>query len=211
MRFMPSGNAPSIVAVRSSLADWAGMLASIACAIHCAAMPILLTYLPALGLSWIAEEGFHQWMTLICFLLAITAFIPGWRKHKSFMPLVIGGVGLTFLTVSAFAIGDSCCPTISTDEQTVAAGSTDEQIAVAEDGCTDESCVFCHAESTSESPEKNTSFASFALGLLTPLGGLLLVTGHVVNHRKHCQCRGQHCCLDDNTPVDLSTGNSSDG
>lgn len=200
MRFVPSGSALSAVAVRSSLADWAGMVASIACAIHCAAMPIVLTYLPALGLSWIAEEGFHQWMTLICLLLAITAFIPGWRKHKSFMPLVIGGVGLSFLAVSAFAIGDSCCPTIPTNQQTT----------VADDGCTDESCVFCHAESTSEAPEKNTSFASFALGLLTPLGGLLLVTGHVVNHRKHCQCRGQHCCLDDNTPVDVSTGNASD-
>ena len=42
-----------------TLADWTGMVASIGCAIHCAAMPHVLAYLPALGLTWLADEGFY--------------------------------------------------------------------------------------------------------------------------------------------------------
>ena len=42
--------------------DRMGMLASIGCAIHCAAMPFVIGYLPSLGLTWMAGEGFHRWM-----------------------------------------------------------------------------------------------------------------------------------------------------
>jgi len=61
--------------------DWVGMVASIGCAIHCAAMPLVIAYLPALGLSFLADEAFHQWMALACFVIALTAFIPGLCKH----------------------------------------------------------------------------------------------------------------------------------
>ena len=40
--------------------DWLGVVAAIGCAIHCAAMPLIIAYLPALGLSFLADEGFHQ-------------------------------------------------------------------------------------------------------------------------------------------------------
>jgi hypothetical protein len=90
-------------------ADWTGLAASIACGIHCAAMPLLLTYLPSFGLSWLAHEGFHQWMTLLCFIFAASAFIPGWRKHKSLVPAFSGLVGITLLSLSAFVFGDECC------------------------------------------------------------------------------------------------------
>ena len=71
-------------------ADWTGLVASIACGIHCAAMPLLLSYLPSFGLNWLAHEGFHQWMTMLCFIFAASAFIPGWRKHKSLVPALSG-------------------------------------------------------------------------------------------------------------------------
>ena len=90
-------------------ADWTGLAASIACGIHCAAMPLLLSYLPSFGLSWLAHEGFHQWMTVLCFIFAASAFVPGWRKHKSLVPAFSGVIGITLLSLSAFVFGDECC------------------------------------------------------------------------------------------------------
>jgi len=110
-------------------ADWTGLAASIACGIHCAAMPLLLSYLPSFGLSWLAHEGFHQWMTVLCFVFAASAFIPGWRKHKSLVPAFSGVIGITLLSLSAFVFGDECCA--------AATGSPLAQNAT----CTDAACT----------------------------------------------------------------------
>ncbi len=108
-------------------ADWTGLAASIACGIHCAAMPLLLSYLPSFGLSWLAHEGFHQWMTVACFIFAASAFVPGWRKHKSLVPAFSGVIGITLLSLSAFVFGDECC-----------AAATGSQLNAA---CTDAACT----------------------------------------------------------------------
>ncbi|MEM0925351.1 MAG: MerC domain-containing protein, partial [Planctomycetota bacterium] len=44
--------------VLSGWSDWIGMIASIGCAIHCAAMPFVIAYLPSLGLSFLSDESF---------------------------------------------------------------------------------------------------------------------------------------------------------
>ena len=51
----------------STWKDWLGIVASVGCAIHCAAMPFVFAYLPALGLSFLADEAFHKWMALFAF------------------------------------------------------------------------------------------------------------------------------------------------
>ena len=56
--------------------DWVGVVASFGCAVHCAAMPFVISFLPALGLSFLANEMFHRWMALACFLIAMAAFVP---------------------------------------------------------------------------------------------------------------------------------------
>jgi len=168
-------------------ADWTGLAASIACGIHCAAMPLLLTYLPSFGLSWLAHEGFHQWMTLLCFIFAASAFIPGWRKHKSLVPAFSGLVGITLLSLSAFVFGDECC-----------AAATGSQL-VQNGACTDAACTdaACSEKKTGQATDirKSFQFASFT-NWLSPLGGLFLVIGHIANHRKNCTCSGGHCCLE---------------
>ena len=172
-------------------ADWTGLAASIACGIHCAAMPLLLTYLPSFGLSWLAHEGFHQWMTLLCFIFAASAFIPGWRKHKSLVPAFSGLVGITLLSLSAFVFGDECCA--------AATGSQLVQNGACTDACTDAACTdaACSEGKTGQATgiRKSFQFASFT-NWLSPLGGLFLVIGHIANHRKNCTCSGGHCCLE---------------
>ena len=173
-------------------ADWTGLAASIACGIHCAAMPLLLTYLPSFGLSWLAHEGFHQWMTLLCFIFAASAFIPGWRKHKSLVPAFSGLVGITRLSLSAFVFGDECCAA-ATGSQLVQNG------ACTDAACTDAACTdaACSEGKTGQATgiRKSFQFASFT-NWLSPLGGLFLVIGHIANHRKNCTCSGGHCCLE---------------
>ena len=120
-------------------ADWTGLAASIACGIHCAAMPLLLSYLPSFGLSWLAHEGFHQWMTVACFLFAAAAFVPGWRKHKSLVPAFSGVIGITLLSLSAFVFGDECCAAAAQNQGSQSAACTDA--ACADAACTDAACT----------------------------------------------------------------------
>lgn len=91
--------------------DWLGVGASVLCAIHCAAMPFVVGFLPLLGLSFLADPSFHQWMVAICLALALLAFVPGWRRHHRLAPAIIGMAGLGLITFAAFAGPDDCCPT----------------------------------------------------------------------------------------------------
>lgn len=96
--------------LRPVLGDTAGIAASLACAVHCALMPIVIGYLPALGLSWLAGRGFHQGMTAICFSAAVLAFLPGYRKHGVLWPSLIGLAGVGLLAAEAFGLaGLGCC------------------------------------------------------------------------------------------------------
>ena len=196
-------------------ADWTGLAASIACGIHCAAMPLLLSYLPSFGLSWLAHEGFHQWMTVACFLFAAAAFVPGWRKHKSLVPAFSGVIGITLLSLSAFVFGDECCAAAAQNQGSQSAACTDAactdaactdaacadaacaDAACTDAACTDSACTACSEEEIGQSPEVSTQyqFATFT-NWLSPLGGLFLVIGHIANHRKNCTCSSGHCCLD---------------
>ncbi|MEM6798142.1 MAG: MerC domain-containing protein [Planctomycetota bacterium] len=179
--------------------DWVGMAASIGCAIHCAAMPFVIAYLPALGLSFLADEAFHKWMAVGCFIVALTAFIPGVRKHRRLSPVIIASVGLVMITVAAFGFAGECCPScerasIEIDGAPVALDSPAT--------CTDADCSVCVSE-TGESPPVSGSVspASLTASLttasplmasivpwLTPLGGMVLVSAHLLNHRYGCRC-----------------------
>ena len=178
-------------------ADWTGLAASIACGIHCAAMPLLLSYLPSFGLSWLAHEGFHQWMTVLCFVFAASAFIPGWRKHKSLVPAFSGVIGITLLSLSAFVFGDECCAAATGSP--LAQNATCTDAACTDAACTDAACTdaACGKQEAGEAMNVETSFqfATFT-NWLSPLGGLFLVIGHIANHRKNCTCSSGHCCLE---------------
>ena len=131
--------------------DYLGIVASIGCAIHCAAMPFVIASLPALGLSFLAHEGFHKWMALACFLIAIAAFIPGFRKHKNLWPALVAGVGLFIITFAAFGLSDECCPSCEEANQ-VAITESDccpscqegSQLVITEETC----CPSCEEENT---------------------------------------------------------------
>lgn len=171
------------VSPSGTVADWAGMIASVGCAIHCAAMPLVLAYLPALGLTWLADEGFHKWMAALCFALAAAAFVPGWRKHGSLLPAMWGAAGLVLLTTAAFGLEGACCPSCSAESCST----------VATQSCSDVGCSSCQVTPSVETVPDST-FSRIA-PFVTPLGGVLLVIGHVANRRKACTCQGDVCCM----------------
>ena len=178
----------------STWKDWLGIVASIGCAIHCAAMPFVFAYLPALGLSFLADEAFHKWMALVCFLIAIVAFIPGIRKHKSWLPISVGAFGLALITFAAFGLAGQCCSSCAASTSAVAAPASTADAAPGCDQC--ENCQSCNAgeinsSTASSTPEEQKNLLSTLTPWITPVGGIFLVCAHLLNRRYGCLCG---CC-----------------
>ncbi|QEG22645.1 MerC domain-containing protein [Mariniblastus fucicola] len=182
----------------STWRDSLGIVASVGCAIHCAAMPFVIAYLPALGLSFLADESFHKWMALICFLIAIVAFIPGIRKHGNWIPVSIGAVGLAMITFAAFGLAGECCPSCESGASMTATTTANSTTAMAngepDSGC---DCASCAASEEATEPsvasatEQKKDWLTRLAPWLTPIGGLALVSGHLLNRRYGCLCG---CC-----------------
>jgi MerC mercury resistance protein len=79
--------------------DAIGIATSIACAIHCALLPLVLTSLPLFGVNIINNLLFELCMILLAFCIGGYSLYHGWKKHHhSFLPLIIfcGGMLLLF-------------------------------------------------------------------------------------------------------------------
>lgn len=121
--------------------DWIGVAASLLCAIHCAAMPFVVGFLPLLGLSFLADPSFHQWMVAVCLALALVAFVPGWRRHRRAAPAVIGVLGLGMISFAAFAGPEDCCATGCGDSTTPADSDGIVMVSNEDPNCADTCCA----------------------------------------------------------------------
>jgi len=78
--------------------DALGITTSVACAIHCAVLPLLLTSLPVFGFDIIRNDFFEYSMLLLAFVVGLYALSHGVRKHhRQPLPLAIFTVGILFL------------------------------------------------------------------------------------------------------------------
>jgi hypothetical protein len=78
--------------------DMMGMITSIACAIHCAILPLILTSLPLFGINIINNAEFEWTMITIAFMVGCYALLHCYKQHhKSFKPLLIFSAGFIFL------------------------------------------------------------------------------------------------------------------
>ena len=74
------------------------MITSIACAIHCAILPLIITSLPIFGINIINNSLFEWMMIGIAFIVGCYALLHGYlRHHKSFLPLLFFVCGFIFL------------------------------------------------------------------------------------------------------------------
>jgi MerC mercury resistance protein len=83
--------------------DALGIGTSIACAIHCALLPVLVTSLPVFGIN-IIHNGFFEWgMIALAFVVGSYSLFHGYVKHhRSFTPVGIFSAGFIFLVLKQF-------------------------------------------------------------------------------------------------------------
>ncbi len=83
--------------------DLMGILTSVACAIHCALLPLILTSLPFFGIN-IINNSYFEWMMIgIAFVVGCYALSHGYQKHhKNRKPLVVFAFGFIFLVIKQF-------------------------------------------------------------------------------------------------------------
>ena len=86
------------------LADTTGACLSVACAIHCLAMPLLIAVLPLIGLGFLANERAEVVLILVAIGLAIASLAWGVRLHRSWRALLILIVALAFIATARTAV-----------------------------------------------------------------------------------------------------------
>lgn len=83
--------------------DALGITASLACAIHCALLPLFFTSLPIFGFNIIENRTLEIIMVLLAFVIGIFSLYHGWKKHHhSFLPMLVFVVGFIFLVLKLF-------------------------------------------------------------------------------------------------------------
>ena len=86
------------------LVDNTGACLSFACAIHCMAMPLLVTILPLIGLGFLANERAELFLITGAVVLGIGSLAWGVRLHRSWRALLVLIVALAFITTSRTAV-----------------------------------------------------------------------------------------------------------
>lgn len=77
---------------------------TIVCAIHCLAMPFLITLLPFMGHQFQAIHQFEVYIISVSFILAFALLYKDFRRHKNEIPLKL--VAFSFLIKSIEWIGN---------------------------------------------------------------------------------------------------------
>lgn len=85
--------------------DALGIGASLACAIHCALLPLFLSSLPLFGVNIIHNTGFEIGMIVLAFCIGSYSLYHGFKKHHhSWTPLLLFTIGFIFLVIKQFFI-----------------------------------------------------------------------------------------------------------
>lgn len=78
--------------------DLIGMVASAACAVHCVALPLLITALPFIGVSFLVDRWIEQAIVLFSLAVAVPALFHGyWKHHRNYLPLLLVGFGFVII------------------------------------------------------------------------------------------------------------------
>ncbi len=83
-----------------------GFWLSILCTIHCLSMPILISFLPYLGESFLSESA-EIYLVIASAVLAIYLLLKDYRNHQNILPLfflsialIMNGLGLFWVDAS---------------------------------------------------------------------------------------------------------------
>ncbi len=83
--------------------DALGITASLACAIHCALLPLFLSSLPLFGINIIENTGFEFGMIALAFAVGAKSLYHGHQKHHhSRIPLLLFSIGIACLIAKMY-------------------------------------------------------------------------------------------------------------
>jgi hypothetical protein len=83
--------------------DSLGIAASLACAIHCAILPLVFTSLPIFGVNIIENHLFEIVMVILAFAIGMYSLYHGWKKHHhNVFPIIVFLTGFIFLILKLF-------------------------------------------------------------------------------------------------------------
>jgi hypothetical protein len=83
--------------------DVIGIATSIACAVHCAMLPLMMSSLPLFGVNIIHNTFFEWGMIALAFVVGSYALFHGYAKHhRSLIPVFIFSSGFVFLVLKQF-------------------------------------------------------------------------------------------------------------
>lgn len=82
--------------------DAFGIAASVACAIHCAVLPLILSSLPLFGINIIENQGFEFLMIALAFVVGVYSLYHGRKKHHhSYYPILLFAAGISLLFIKS--------------------------------------------------------------------------------------------------------------
>lgn len=85
--------------------DALGITASLACAIHCAFLPLFFTSLPVFGINIIENTAFEAIMVFLAFIIGAFSLYHGFKKHHhSYLPIIVFSLGFLFLALKLFFV-----------------------------------------------------------------------------------------------------------
>lgn len=84
--------------------DAFGIATSVACAIHCAVLPLILSSLPLFGINIIENQGFEILMIGLAFVVGVYSLYHGRKKHHhSYTPLLLFSAGIILMIVKSIS------------------------------------------------------------------------------------------------------------
>jgi hypothetical protein len=201
--------------------DRLGIVASVLCAIHCAATPVLLAFLPTLQFTeWMASPRFHQIAAIVCVSLVSIAILPAFRRHRDLRILGSSLTGIGMIVTAAFFLPDSCCVDACCVPEKGSVTSLHHHEHSHDDhahsGHDHSGHTHEHGSSNQLASVNETTLQTAGLlpiswdaiqPWMTPVGGLLLVLAHFLNMRRSSgfACDSRCKCLDESESTDERT------
>ena len=85
--------------------DAVGIATSVACAIHCALLPLFLSSLTLFGINIILNIYFEAGMITLAFVIGMYALTHGFKRHHHrLLPIFIFSIGFVFLVIKQFFV-----------------------------------------------------------------------------------------------------------
>ena len=83
--------------------DGLGIATSLACAIHCIVLPLVLTSLPLFGINIIHNLYFEWGMILLAFSVGVYSLVHGYKTHhRNGLPVLLFTAGFILLITKQF-------------------------------------------------------------------------------------------------------------